>query len=74
MARNNQPAIKVWMYTGYKFEDIKDNVFIKNIDVLVDGQFKKELYDAKLKWRGSSNQRVIAVKKSIIKREVINYI
>ena len=41
------------------------------LDVLVDGQFKIKLFDPRLKWRGSSNQRVIDVKKSLKKGEVV---
>ena len=44
---------------------------IDDIDVLVDGQYMDELHDFRLKWRGSSNQRVIDVKKSLCKGEVV---
>ena len=47
------------------FENIKDEEALKYIDVLVDGQYKDELHDFRLKYRGSSNQRVIDVKKSL---------
>ena len=49
----------VWLYTGYKYEEIKDLIIMKYIDVLIDDEFKIELKDEKLEWRGSSNQRII---------------
>ena len=44
---------------------------IKNIDVLIDGRYKKNLRDVSLHWRGSSNQRVLDIKKSLEKGEVV---
>lgn len=59
----------IWLWTGYKFEDIlkRENVqrLLYNVDVIVDGQFEQELYDPLLLYRGSSNQRVIDVQKSL---------
>lgn len=46
---------------------------MKYVDVLVDGQYKDELHDFRLEWRGSSNQRVIDVQKSLKKGEVVLY-
>ena len=59
------PNKNIWMWTGFLFENIKDNELLNYIDVLIDGQFKTELFDPTLRWRGSSNQRVIDVKKSL---------
>ena len=47
---------------------------IKECDVLIDGKFVDSLKDLNLKWKGSSNQRVIDIKKSLEKNEVIEYI
>ena len=58
------PKKTIWMYTGYWYEDIKDHEIMKYVDVLVDGTFVKALKDNTLKWRGSSNQRVINVPES----------
>lgn len=51
----------IWVYTGYTYEEIQDQDFIKYIDVIVDGKFKSELFDPTLQFRGSSNQRIINV-------------
>lgn len=62
----------VWVWTGYLFEQIsKDKEDIKFIDVIVDGQFRQDLHNPKLKWRGSSNQRVIDVNKSLKQEKVV---
>lgn len=65
----------IWLYTGYKFEDVLSfsKELIKNIDVLVDGEFIEELADKKYKWAGSTNQRVIDVQQSLNKNKVILY-
>lgn len=55
----------LWVYTGYKFEEIRKKKYLKLIDVLVDGPFDSDLYDPDLKYRGSLNQRIIDVKKSL---------
>ncbi len=59
------PDKTVWLYTGFTWEEIKELPFISLVDTLVDGRFVEELKDSTLKWRGSSNQRVIDVKKSL---------
>lgn len=63
--RETFPEKTIWLYTGYDWDEIKMFPFIKNIDVLVDGEFVQELKDEKLHWKGSSNQNVIDVKKSL---------
>jgi anaerobic ribonucleoside-triphosphate reductase activating protein len=52
----------IWCYTGFRYEEVKDMEIMKYIDVLLDGPFVQELADEKIKWVGSSNQRVIDVK------------
>lgn len=65
----------IWVYTGFVFEDLLEiklaREILEEIDVLVDGEFIEELKDLKLKFRGSSNQRIIDVKNSLINNEVI---
>ena len=56
----------IWVWSGFQFDkDLKDKEVLNYIDVLVDGQYKDELHNPKLEWRGSSNQRVIDVQKSL---------
>ena len=71
--RKECPSKKIWMYTGYTYEVIKDRLsyILKNIDVLVDGLYIDELRDLKLEFRGSSNQRVIDIQSTIKCNEVI---
>lgn len=69
--RKKYPDKNIWMWTGYLFEEIMDEEIFNYIDVLVDGQFKTELHDFRLKWRGSSNQRVIDIPKSIKKKKTV---
>lgn len=65
------PDKNIWLYTGYRWEEIKDLPIVKYIDVLVDGRFVLELKDTKLEWKGSSNQRVIDVKKTLLEDKII---
>lgn len=62
---NGKPVKTLWVYTGYTFDDIKDYEALKYIDVLIDGEFKASLYSPLLDWKGSSNQRVIDVRKTL---------
>jgi len=58
---------EIWLWTGYTIEEaIKDKrrlEIIKNVDVVIDGRFELDKRDISLKYRGSSNQRIIDVKK-----------
>lgn len=56
------PNKSIWLWTGYSYEEVKDHEIMNYLDVLVDGKFIEELKDPKLRYRGSSNQRVINVK------------
>lgn len=64
--RKLYPNKTIWLYTGYTWEQIKDLEGISDIDVIAEGKFVEELKDNNLKWVGSSNQRVINVKKSLV--------
>ncbi|MBQ8300410.1 MAG: anaerobic ribonucleoside-triphosphate reductase activating protein [Clostridia bacterium] len=59
------PNKTIWVYSGYEWQDIKNLPFMKKVDILVDGRFVEKLKDNNLAWRGSSNQKVIDVKKSM---------
>lgn len=66
------PNKTVWVWSGFLFDrDLKDKDILNYIDVLVDGQFTEDLHDPKLVYRGSSNQRVIDVQKSLKKGKII---
>lgn len=68
------PNKTIWSWSGFLFDEyIKDKEVVNYVDVIVDGQFVDELRNPNLKWRGSSNQRVIDVKKSLKKGEVVLY-
>ncbi len=61
----NFPEKTLWLYTGFDWDEIKELDIIPLLDVVVDGRFIKSLLDAKLHWKGSSNQRVIDVKETL---------
>ena len=72
--KEKYPNKNLWIWTGFLFDrDLKDKEVLNFIDVLVDGQYVDELHDFTLKWRGSSNQRVIDVKKSLKNNKVVLY-
>ena len=63
--REKFPDKTIWMYIGDVWENILHYAVMKYVDVLVDGEFIVEQKDVKLRWKGSKNQRVIDVKKSL---------
>ena len=63
--REKYPEKTIWCYTGDSWEDILHYPIMKYIDVLVDGEYREEERDVKLQWKGSANQRVIDVQKSL---------
>ena len=72
MFKERFPDKTIWSWTGFLFDEyLKDKEIVKYLDVVVDGQFVDELRNPNLKWKGSANQRVIDVKKSLKKGEVV---
>ena len=68
------PNKTVWAWTGFNFENnLKDKEVMKYIDVLVDGQYVDEKRNPTIQWRGSENQRVIDVQKSLANHSVVKY-
>ncbi|EEH97327.1 anaerobic ribonucleoside-triphosphate reductase activating protein [Clostridium tertium] len=65
----------IWLWSGYLYEDIIKNEdrlsILSLVDVLIDGRFEIDKRNISLKYRGSSNQRVIDVLKSLEKKEVV---
>ena len=72
------PDKDIWLWTGYDFYDIVTSgtsslfVILKNIDVLIDGKFEQENYNMNLRFRGSSNQRVIDMPKTLQNHKIIH--
>lgn len=87
--RNLFQSKTIWLYTGYTWENLIDGIhypldatwedivlrksIIKLCNVLVDGEYIDEQRDITLQWRGSSNQRVIDVQKSLEQGKVVLY-
>ena len=82
--RARLPKKNIWCFTGYTYSDgtleeeavrlSETKELISLFDVLVDGRFVEELKDIRLKFRGSSNQRVIDVQKSLQTGQVVLYL
>lgn len=84
MFKEKFPDKDIWCYSGFTFEEItgkaksraKTDVsgeMLSLIDVLVDGRFEEEKKDISLKFRGSSNQRIIDVKKTLSEKRIVIY-
>lgn len=69
------PNKDIWLWTGYKYEDISSDKSMKGIldcvDVIVDGEFVEGMKDLSCPFRGSSNQRVIDVKKTLKSGKIV---
>ena len=63
--KEKYPNKTIWLYTGDVWENVMHYPMMRYVDVLVDGEFMIEKRDVKLMWKGSSNQRVIDVQKSL---------
>lgn len=63
----------VWCYTGYQYHELMGNHLLQEIDVLVDGKFEESQKSLTLKFRGSFNQRIIDVQKSLQEGRIIPY-
>ena len=69
--KEKYPNKNLWMWSGFQLDkDLKDKEVMKYVDVLVDGRYVDEMHNPKLKWRGSSNQRVIDVQKSLKENKI----
>lgn len=69
------PGKSIWVYTGYTWEEIKQDAemfgMMTWVDILVDGRFVAELKDVTYPWAGSTNQRVIDVQKTLQEGRII---
>ena len=80
-AKELYPDKPIWCYTGYLFDkqvlgemaknNETTNELLKYIDYVVDGEFVEDLKNPSLRFRGSSNQRIIDVQKSLKNNEVV---
>ena len=72
--KEKYPDKNLWVWSGFKFDEyLKDKEVMKYVDVLVDGRYVDEMHNPSLKWRGSTNQRVIDVPKSLKEHKVCEY-
>lgn len=69
--REKYPDKTIWLYTGSVWEEISHEEIIRYLDVCVDGEFVVEQKDISLKWKGSSNQRVIDVPATLREGRII---
>ena len=69
--REKFPTKDIWLYTGYLWDEFKDDPRMNVLDVFVDGEFVEELKDVNLPWVGSSNQRVIDVYKTLESGQIV---
>ena len=75
--RTVAPEKSIWAYSGYIWDDLladeERKFLVELVDVVVDGRFMDELKDPSLQFRGSSNQRLIDVKKTLATGDIIFY-
>lgn len=69
--RNDFPDKTIWLYTGSTWNGVRDLEVARYVDVLVDGTFQEAKKDNTLRWKGSSNQQVIDVQKTLKTGEVV---
>lgn len=65
------PNKDIWLWTGYLWDEVKDLEIMRYVDVLIDGPYIASLKNIRLKYRGSSNQRVIDVQKSLLTNIIV---
>ena len=73
--KKNFPDKTIWVYTGYTWQEVKDDSMMyhmmKFVDVLVDGRFVIELKDVTYPWAGSTNQKVIDVQRTLKEGRIV---
>lgn len=67
--KEKYPDKTIWLYTGSEWESIFRMSVMRYVDVCVDGEYVEKLRDTKLRWKGSSNQRVIDVQATLQKED-----
>ena len=71
--KGKYPNKSIYLYTGYTFEEISSLNNLQYVDVLVDGRYIEEQRDLTLEFRGSKNQRVIDVQKTLKENKIVLY-
>ncbi len=79
--RHQCPSVKIFVWTGYTYEELEAraetdsylNYLLRAIDVLIDGPYLKSHRDITLKWRGSTNQRIIDMRRTIENKQIVLY-
>lgn len=76
LKRLNSEVFKtIWIYSGYLYENLKKDPvalqMLQQCDTLIDGRYIESLKDYRLKFRGSSNQRIIDIQKSLLEDKII---
>ena len=68
--KEKYPNKTMWLYTGYTWEEVAKYPIMQYLDVVVEGPFVLEKRDVKLLWKGSSNQRVVDVKRTLASDDI----
>ena len=71
LIKRARPDLTIWLYTGYLFEEVRDVPVTSGIDVIVDGPYEQDKRDLNLPFRGSTNQRIIAVAPSLTAGKIV---
>lgn len=75
--KEEKPTFNIWCYTGYTFEELKKrndkttNEILTKIDVLVDGRFVEERKNPEIRFRGSDNQRILDLRKTLKENKIV---
>ena len=75
--RKELPSKNIWIYSGFTWDEVQRDdrrkAIVNNCDIFVDGRFVMDLKNLRLKYRGSSNQNVIDVKKSLQAGSIVKF-
>ena len=75
--KKEKPELNIWCYSGYTFEELKKrndditNMTLNNIDVLVDGRFIEARKNPEIRFRGSDNQRILDLRKTLKENKIV---
>ncbi len=75
--KKEKPELNIWCYSGYTFEELKNrkdeitDITLNNIDVLVDGRYVEARKNPEIRFRGSDNQRIIDLRKTLNENKIV---